>query len=110
MPYKDPDRRRAYARDYRRLRRAGDTGSTPVHPVIPLPTRLRTAADVIELLREQVGLVRADPSMPAGDRARTVGFLCGVALRAIEAGNLAARIEALETVLNQRKENQRDDQ
>jgi hypothetical protein len=35
-------------------------------------------------------------------RARTIGYLAGVALRALEAGNLAARVEMLEAVLKQR--------
>ena len=39
------------------------------------------------------------------ERARCIGYLAGVALKAIEAGNLAVRIETLETVLKQREEN-----
>ena len=34
--------------------------------------------------------------------ARVVGYLAGVTLKAIEAGNLAARIEMLEATLKQR--------
>lgn len=102
MPYRDPEKRRRYAKDYRRLRRAGDTCSTPVHPAIPIDTRLKTAADVIELLREQVGLLRADTSIGTVEKARAVGFLLTVALKAIETGNLVARVEDLERVLQSR--------
>lgn len=102
MPYKDPDRARDYQRAYRRTRRGGDRRTTPVHPAVPVPTRLKTAADVIELLQEQAGLVRADPALGTAERARVVGYLAGVALKAIEVGNLAARLEEVEAVLQRR--------
>jgi hypothetical protein len=37
------------------------------------------------------------------EKARCVGYLAGVALRAIEAGDLAARLEAVEAVLKARR-------
>lgn len=70
----------------------------------PGPLRLQTAQDVIDLLQEQVSLVRADPDAGAVEKARAVGALAGVALRAIEAGHLAARLEALEAALKHRAE------
>jgi hypothetical protein len=60
---------------------------------------------VIDLLQEQVALVRAEESAGTLEKARTIGFLAGVALKAIEAGNLAARLEALELALKQREGN-----
>src|SRR5947207_2332779 len=45
MPYRDSGQARQYQREYRRLRRAGDGRTTPVHPDIPPPVRLRRAAD-----------------------------------------------------------------
>jgi hypothetical protein len=63
---------------------------------------VRTAADVLALLGEQVAAVRADDQAGAVEKARAIGYLAGVALKAIEAGNLAARIEMLEAVLKQR--------
>jgi hypothetical protein len=68
-----------------------------------LEFRLRTAADVLDLLEEQVDAVVKDAESTALEKARCVGFLCGVTLRAIEAGDLAARLEALEAVLKARK-------
>ena len=102
MPYADPDRARDYQRDYRRTRRAGDGCTTPCTSPLPLPFRLQTAADVLALIEEQVEAVCAEAEAGTLEKARTVGFLAGVALKAIEAGNLAARIEMLEAVLKQR--------
>ena len=102
MPYKDPARQRDYQREYKQLQRAGDcrtSGQTPV----PIPFRLKTAADVLALLEEQVSAVRDDPEAGALEKARCVGYLAGVALRAIEAGDLAARLEAVEAVLKARR-------
>jgi len=102
MPYKDPDQQREYQREYRRLRRAGEA-QTPSQAAIPLPFRLKKAADVLALLEEQVGAVRGDDTLTTVERARAVGYLAGIALRAIEAGDLAARLEAVEAVLKQRR-------
>jgi hypothetical protein len=103
MPFSNPERSREYQRQYRRLRRAGDRCTTPGTSPIPTDFRLQTAQDVIDLLQEQVALVRGEANSGAIEKARVVGFLAGVALRAIEAGNLAARLEALELALKQRE-------
>jgi hypothetical protein len=102
MPYADPEKARRYQREYRRIRRGGDRCTTPSTTPLPTEFRLRTAADVLALLEEQVGAVRADPKAEALEKARAVGYLASVALRAIEAGNLTARIEMLEAILKQR--------
>src|SRR5262249_15015317 len=96
MPYSNSDKARDYQREYRRLRRAGDERTTPSTTAIAPQFRLQTAQDVIDLLQEQVQAVRADTE------ARTIGYLCGIALRAIEAGDIAARLEMVELVLKQR--------
>ena len=105
MPYRDPDHARAYQREYRRLRRAGDEGTTPCTPQVPVPFRLKTAADVLELIEEQVEAVCAEEEAGTLEKARCIGYLASVALKAIDAGNLAARIESLEAVLKQRNGN-----
>ncbi len=102
MPYRDPDKRRGYDREYKRTARAGG-GPTPGQTVVPMPFRLKTAADVLALLAEQVRAVRDDPEAGTLERARCVGYLAGVALKAIEAGDLAARVEAVEAVLKGRR-------
>ena len=102
MPYRDPDQRRAYDRDYKRTTRTGG-GPTPGQTLVPLPFRLRTAADVLALLAEQVQAVRDEPEAGTLEKARVVGYLAGIALKAIEAGDLAARLEAVESVLKARR-------
>ncbi|HKB36039.1 MAG TPA: hypothetical protein VKD72_06265 [Gemmataceae bacterium] len=54
------------------------------------------------MLHRQMEAVRLDPGAGTLEKARTIGYLAGIALKAIEAGNLAARIEVLEAVLKQR--------
>jgi hypothetical protein len=102
MPFRDPDKARDYQREYRRTRRAGDSCTTPGTTPLPLPFRLKTAADVLQLLEEQVEAVRGEQEAGILEKARAIGYLAGVALKAIEAGTLAARIEMLETILKQR--------
>src|SRR5262249_33459494 len=103
MPYSDPERDPTYFPDYPRLRRAGDQCSTPVQPAVSLEFRLETAGDVIALVENQVQAVLDDADAGTLEKARCVGYLATVSLKAIDAGNLAARVEALEAVLKQRK-------
>jgi hypothetical protein len=102
MPYRDPDKRAAYQREYKRLQRAGE-GQTPGQTLVPLPFRPKTAHDVLALLAEQVEAVRGEAEAGTLEKARCIGYLAGVALKAIEAGDLAARLEALEGVLKVRR-------
>jgi hypothetical protein len=67
------------------------------------PRRLQTAKDVVDLLEEQVEALRAAPESGTIERARAIGYLAGIARKAIETGTLAARLEMLETVLAARK-------
>jgi hypothetical protein len=102
MPYADPERRRAFHREYARTRRIGGDRSTPGQPsTLPAVFRLQTAQDVIDLLEGQVAAVLGSKADTI-TKARTVTYVAGVILRAIENGNLSARIEALESVLGRR--------
>ena len=105
MSYKDPEQQRTYQREYKRLKRAGDC-QTPGQTQLPAEFRLRTAQDVLELLAEQVEAVRLDEAIATTERARTVGYLCGIALRAVDAADMAERVEAIERALKQRKDSQ----
>ncbi len=71
----------------------------------PAPRRLHTAQDVIDLLHEQVEMLRAQRGAGSVQRARAIGYLAGIARKAIETSTLAARLEMLEAVLRKRKEN-----
>src|SRR5919199_1232142 len=102
MPYKNPERRSQYQREYKRLKRAGEC-QTPSQTLIPAPFRLKTAHDVLALLGEQVQAVRDEQEAGTLEKARTIGYLAAIALKAIETGDLAARLESLEAVLKARR-------
>jgi len=102
MPYRDDERRRTYNREWMRMRRTTGRSGTPGGTPLPTAFRLQTAQDVIDLLSDQIKAVRDEEAVGALERARTIGFLAGIALKAIESGNIAARLEALESVLKAR--------
>jgi hypothetical protein len=85
--------------EHRRVPSNIDAETSPGTKVLPAPCRLRTAQDVIDLLQEQVEAARADTEAAPLEKARIIGQLASLTLKAIEAGNLAARLEALEAVL-----------
>jgi hypothetical protein len=60
------------------------------------PRPLQTARDVIDLLEEQVEALRSAAGVGAVEKARAIGYLAGIARRAIETGSLVERLEALE--------------
>lgn len=102
MPYKDPEHRRAYQREYKRYRRSGD-GISPSQTLIEMmPFKMRTAQDILNLLGEQVAAVRSEPEAGTLERARCIGYLAGVALKAVEVSNLEGRLESLEAILKGR--------
>jgi hypothetical protein len=67
------------------------------------PRPLQTPHDVIELLHEQVEAIRQDPCAGPLEKARAIGYLAGIAARAIETDTLAQRLEILEARLRARK-------
>jgi hypothetical protein len=81
------------------------TGRLARRGPLPSPQPLQEARDVVPLLHEQVEAVRADGTATPLERARAIGYLVGIARKAIETSDLAARLEMLEAVLRQRKEN-----
>src|SRR5688500_1001456 len=82
----------------------------PLRLVPPEPLPLDNPADVLAVVAEQVTAVRADPLAAPAEQARNLGFLSSVALRAFEARDLAARLEAVERVLKLRRNEQADTQ
>jgi len=101
MPFADADKRREYDADYKRKARAAEP--CPTRLTLPVEFRAKTAADVLALLNEQLDTLRQDTSLGSVERAKAVGYLAGIMLRAIEAGEVAARLEALETILKSRR-------
>jgi hypothetical protein len=104
MPYKDPERQRAAKAEHARRRRAAgvEPGRGTLGPLLPGALRVKTARDVLAVLEQQTSAVLADEELRTAERARVIATLCGVSLRAIEAGDLAARLEALERHLRGR--------
>src|SRR5687768_2382900 len=103
MPYVDREKQRAANREHMRRRRASGTRSGTRAPLIDGELRIRKAADVLAVLEDQIDAVLDDGDMATAERARVVATLAGVALRAIEASDLAARVEAVEQVLSLRE-------
>jgi hypothetical protein len=104
MPYSDPARQRAAKAEHARRKRAAhvEPKRGTLRPLLDEPTRLRSAEDVLAVIEGQVAAVVEDEVLGTAERARTVATLAGVALRAVEAANLAARIEAIEAVLGRK--------
>jgi hypothetical protein len=87
------------------VRRVQKLEALPVLALVPPePVPLDTPADVVAVIAEQVNVVRADPFADPTEKARTLGMLSSVALRAMEAKDMAARLEAVERVLKLRKD------
>jgi hypothetical protein len=101
LPFKDAERRREYQRERAQLRRAGRADAS-AKVSLPDPIRIQTARDVLSLLGEQINQLRADLSLGTVERARALGALAGVALRAVETADLETRLVALEAVLKMR--------
>jgi len=101
MPYSDLERRKAYQRDYSRRRRAGLPGKSPSN--LPSAVKMITARYLLALLGETI----ADVQEVEADvlvKARVIGYIAGVALRALETADLEARLTALERKLNLERE------
>lgn len=102
MPYRDTEIQRAYNREWMRLRRAGESG-TPGGTDLPTPFRVRAATDVLDLLEEAIHNVRETPEAGTLEKARTIGYLAGLSLKAVEVADLTARVESLEMVFKERR-------
>jgi hypothetical protein len=102
MPYKNPDRQRAAKAEHARRKRVAGVEPKRGTPLVSGEIRIATARDVLGVIEGQVAAVLSDGELGTAERARTAATLCGVALRAIEAADLAARVEALERALEAR--------
>lgn len=104
MPYVDPEKARRAKRESARRRRAAASGGegSPSNRgaiLLNLPARIQTAADILAILSEAVADIRAERHRDAFERGRAVGYLCGIALRAVEAADLLARVERIEAAM-----------
>lgn len=108
MPYKDKAAK-ADAQRRRRERKRGTSGPPPgdapgeaPQPSLP-PLALRTPADVLAALEEAVNSARADQRAGPQVRARTIGFLASVLLKAIQVGDQEERLAEVERQLRGQK-------
>ena len=95
MSYKDPEKQRAYQRQWQRSRRAGETVGFKVLRVSS-PEEIRTAQGLLGVL---AGLIKEVLTTKEGDifmKARTAGYLISIGLRAVEVADLEARLTNLE--------------
>lgn len=91
------------------VRRVANLETRPLLRIVPPePVPVESPADVLAVMAEQINAVRVDAITDATEKARILGMLSSVALRAIEAKDLAARLEALERVLKLRRTEQED--
>ena len=98
MPFKDPEKRRSYNREYQRLRRAGQpTGSRGIE-VIRLSNleQIETARGLLHVLGGLIGDVLTTKQGDVFIRARTAGYLISIGLKAVEVADLEARLASLE--------------
>jgi hypothetical protein len=76
VPCKDAEQQREYQREYGRMRRTGAV-QTPGQTTIPLPFRLKTAAEMLALLEDQVGAMQAEGRLAAGVGRPAASLPCG---------------------------------
>jgi hypothetical protein len=102
MPYKDPAKKREWERNYRRLQRAGMMKSNTDQPrtLIKYPeVRIETARDYLGVINAMIDEVRNAPDATIVERARVIGYLIGVGLKALEIGALEERLSVIEKEL-----------
>lgn len=83
MPFKDPAKTREYQRQYSQKRRHGLTFPKKGLTLKVAVVSIETAKDIQGILSSEIGAVQA----LEGDvivKARTIAYLCGAALKALE--------------------------
>ena len=92
MSYKDKNKQAEYQREWQRMKKAG-TNKTPGRTLNP--SDIKTAQGLLDTLADTIGEVaaaEADPLM----RARCLGYLIAIGLKAVETADLESRITKLE--------------
>ena len=98
MPFKDPERRRSYNREYQRLRRAGQpTGNRGIEVIrVSNLEQTKTASGLLCVLSNLIKQVLDTKEGDVFMRSRTCGYLISIGLRAVEVADLESRITNLE--------------
>lgn len=103
-PFKDPNKAKEYHRDRRRKERAGavdlaeDLGLQNDSFNPPLPLEGLTVEALTAVVAAELNRIRATPAEPLA-RGRCIGYLAGVLIKALEAGSVEARLDAIERLL-----------
>ena len=100
MPYKNPERRRAYDRERKRAERVAVYPLSPTR--VPEGFRVQVIEDVTVLLHEAVNLIQGDEGARGIERGRALLSACAVALRVAEARDVLVRLEELERAVEGR--------
>ena len=93
MPYKDPEKQKEYQREWQRMKKAGESGKPSIRTLNP--EDVRTAQGIRDMLSEVLAEVQAWK----GDtlqRARCIGYIAAIAIKAVETADLESRLAALE--------------
>jgi len=96
MPIKDAEKSREYQREYQRARRAGSPGNTTLD--LSASIRIKTAEDIRMLLETTINEVR-EAEVDVLAKARCIGYLAGITMKAIETANLEGRVIDIEETL-----------
>jgi hypothetical protein len=70
--------------------------------ILPTPFKLRTAQNVLALLWEQIEAVKIDTESGVLEKARCIGYLCGISLKAVETAEIETRLDILERKISLR--------
>lgn len=97
MPYADPEKMKEYQRNYQREKRAAQVKPAQKKPLTF--EEITTAAGIRDLLAAMIGEVKA-ADIDIVIKARCIGYLAGVTLKAVETADLEQRITQLEQDAN----------
>jgi hypothetical protein len=92
MPYKDKNKQAEYQRDWQRMKKAG-IDKTPGRTLNPAD--IKTAQGLLDTLADTISEVAAAETCPL-TRARCLGYLISIGLKAVETADLEARLQRLE--------------
>ncbi len=71
-------------------------------PELLEPIHLRTAEDIVLLIQDTINRVRTEPM--THQKANSVGYLAGIALKGFELGRIEEQLNLIQSVLKLRKE------
>jgi hypothetical protein len=98
MPYKDPEKRREYHRNYQRQRRAGVQAEQDGQTLNLDGIKYSTAEEVLSLLSETLTAVK-NSKHDVLQKARVIGYVAAITLKAVEVAELEKRLNELEIIV-----------